>query len=155
MNKPTKHSGKLKAEFCIASVHDNGRWPGFHQCENKRKPDSVWCGTHTWAEITKDTPKLWAVEASDYYPDKAKLVSVPIVKETAKRITIGHTCDAFGYKSTVTKGEDGKLSYGARTREDALQRFLAKCNQGVERAEIELAAMKVAQQTAEKLLKKG
>lgn len=43
--KPDYQEGR-----CIASVHDGGRWPGFHQCNRKAIIDKCWCKQHSPAE---------------------------------------------------------------------------------------------------------
>lgn len=156
MNKPTRFkpkTGKLDSDKCVASVHDNGRWPGFHQCGNKRKPDTEWCGVHAILEVAEDSEKLWVVD--DWSEDKPKLFCANIVKETARRITVDKSHNAFDWKNVIPKHSDGSPRFGARTREGALLKYLDARLRDVQSAKSALDEAKKILKIAEKLSKEG
>jgi len=146
MNKPTRHISKngLDPTKCVASIHDDNRWPGFHQCSRKRKPGTEWCGIHTYVEATEDSPKLWCVGTT--HSGEIEIVSIAIVKETAKQITLDKTDAAFEYKSKVGKDKNGEPLMGSRTKYAAINSYRNKCfnklvavRNAVQRAEATLA----------------
>ncbi len=159
MSKPTRFTpmkgNKLDPDKCVASVHNEGRWPGFHQCRNKRKKGTEWCGVHTYVEPTEDSELLWVVEADFWSPCKAKLISLPILKETPKRITVTGAGSALGYKNTIPVQANGTPRHGSRTRAEALRRHQAACASDLKIAEEQVVEAKKALNFAEKLLKKG
>lgn len=44
--KPHWDHERVDETYCRASVHDEGRGVGFHQCGNRAKYDGKWCGIH-------------------------------------------------------------------------------------------------------------
>ena len=127
MNKPIRYESKsgLDQTRCVASVHDGGRWPGFHQCSKRRKPGTEWCGTHTYVEATEDSPRLWGVWTA--YSGEIEIVSIAIVKETAKQITLDKSDAVFDYKDKVGKSKTGEPLVGSRTKYAAINSYRNKC----------------------------